>query len=341
MKWQWILMLLTLEATQVLSQEPAAVSSPATATINEMEAPASPPVEVYGPANIRRSRLSGNHNFPNFINWVGNPLQNIDPRAVTAIYPLFGSNWVSNTPPVPDTDVQLYGPGMTVALSERFAVGLNQGGYAVAHFSRNPVVRDRLFQRDPLGRFRDIETDIERDGWLNLGGFFQYTLIENVEDQFILTGGLHWVAPCGSHEMFQGHGPLELAPYVTVGKEFGKFHLLATTGYQFPAGPGNDYLELFYANVHLDRQVFGWLYPLVEINTSYHAKGISLERMTRRGFVDFGNFESEGNVATVSSGANVVLVAERLELGAVYTTVIASQHNFDAKGLLVKMVVRY
>ncbi len=38
---------------------------------------------------------------------------------------------------------------------------------------------------------------------------------------------------------------------------------------------------------------------------------------------------------------NAVLVPERLEIGAVYTTVIASQHNCEANGILVKMTVRY
>src|SRR5262249_22753462 len=163
-----------------------------------------------------------------FINWMSNPLQNIDPRAVTALYPIFGSAWVSNTPPIPNGDFQLYGPALTIALSERFAMGLNQGGYAVAHFSSNPIERDRLIRLDPLGRFRGEETTREREGWLNLGGFFQYTIIEDVENQRLLTGGLRWEAPCGSHEIFQGHGPLHLAPYLTAGQEFGKFHVLAT-----------------------------------------------------------------------------------------------------------------
>jgi hypothetical protein len=31
----------------------------------------------------------------------------------------------------------------------------------------------------------------------------------------------------------------------------------------------------------------------------------------------------------------------RLEVGAVYTTPLATQRNFDANGLLVQMVLRY
>jgi hypothetical protein len=60
---------------------------------------------------------------------LSNPLLNIDPRAVTAVYPIFGSSWVSSGAPIPDSDVQVYAAAITVALSDRFAMGLNQGGY--------------------------------------------------------------------------------------------------------------------------------------------------------------------------------------------------------------------
>jgi len=162
-----------------------------------------------------------------------------------------------------------------------------------------------------------------------------------VENQFLLTAGLRWEAPCGSHEVFQGHGPAHLAPYATVGKEFGHFHVLATTGYQFPAGPGDDTSEVFYANVHLDRQVFGWLYPLIEFNCIYHTTSVDFGLPTRRGLIDFDSFEASGNIVTMAVGANAVLVRERLEAGAVYVTSIATQRDFNVNGLLVKLMLRY
>jgi hypothetical protein len=303
-----------------------------------------------GPGRADSGFLTGNHAFPNFINFVSNPLQSIDPRAVTAIYPIFGSAWVSNASPVPDGNFQLYGPALTVALSERFAIGLNQGGYADAHFSRDPAQRQRILQDEILfGLMKDRirnrvdEQDFsgDRSGFLNVGGFAQYTLIENVEDQFLLTGGLRWEAPCGSHEVFQGHGPAEMAAYLTAGKEFGEFHVLATTGYQFPIGPGDDNTQLFYANVHLDRRCFGWLYPLVEFNCIYHTTSVDFGLLTRRGFIDLDSFEGTGNIVTLAAGANAVLVPERFEIGAVYTTAIASQRDFGVDGLIVKMTLRY
>jgi hypothetical protein len=293
--------------------------------------------------------LTGNHNFPNFINFVSNPLQNIDPRAVTALYPIFLSSWVSSVPAVPDGDIQLYGAALTVALSDRLAVGLNQGGFADVHLSRDQlrrIVSDPRFQNvrpDRRAQLIDIASGGNRDGFLNLGGFAQYTFIQDVPNQFLLTGGIRLEVPCGAHEVFQGYGPAEMATYLTAGKEFGEFHALGTVGYQFPLGPGSDNEQYFYANVHFDRRLFGWLYPLVEFNCLYHSVSIGskFELPTRRGFVDFNDFSSTGNSVFLSAGANAVIVPERLEIGAVYSTNIAGQNNVNVNALLVKMVIRF
>jgi hypothetical protein len=292
-----------------------------------------------GPARGEGGRFAGNHNFPDFINWLGNPDQNIDPRAVTAIYPIFGSAWFGTNPPVPDGDMQVYGAAITVALSERLAVGLNQGGYADVHTNRDQLLR--LLALDPLGRFRDVEAGGHRTGWLNLGGFAQYTLIEDCDCQFLLTAGLRWEAPAGSRAVFQGFGPVELAPYLTVGKGFGEFHVLATGGYKFPAGSGSAPIHVYYANIHLDRRCFGWLYPVVEFNSVYPSTSVSFGRNSRRDIVGLGDFEADGTVISMAAGANAVLVPERLEFGAAYTTVIASQRDLDVNGLIVKMTLRF
>src|SRR5262249_6012231 len=158
------------------------------------------------------------------------PLQSIDPRSLTQLWPAFGNSWLSASPRLPTADFQLYGVGLNLALTDRLSVGLNQGGYGVLNVDAD---RERLLrlQRLPI---RNQHRGGQREGWLNLGGFVQYTFLEDVPNQFLATAGVRWEAPSGAAEVFQGRGPAHLAPYLTVGKEFGCFHVLATTGYQFP-----------------------------------------------------------------------------------------------------------
>ncbi len=285
-----------------------------------------------------REAMASNRNFPNFIGFMSNPLQNIDPRSLTQVVPIFGSAWVGTGRALPDLDGQIYGPASSFAITDRFSVGLNQGGLAFVHIERNDA-RFPLINR--VLRNRGAEFGGTRQGFLNLGGFAQYTFIEDVENQFLATAGVRVTVPCGSYELFQGTGPALLSPYLTVGKEIGNFHMLATGGYQFPARSGYPGTDLFYLNAHLDRQCFGWVYPLVEVNWSYHTSSVDVALPTRRGIIDFGNFESNGNVVTVGAGVNLVLIRDRLELGAVYTRAVSTKGNIDIDGLIVKMVIRY
>src|SRR5262245_12458080 len=82
---------------------------------------ASSPVQGTPPVVGRdQPRFASNRNFPNFIGFMSNPLQNIDPRSLTQIVPIFGSAWVSTTPALPDGDFQLYGPALSLAVPDRF-----------------------------------------------------------------------------------------------------------------------------------------------------------------------------------------------------------------------------
>jgi hypothetical protein len=157
-------------ANTAFSQEPATIVSSVSAPSETIAS--SPSVfDGFVPSGESNGFLTGNHNFPRFIGFVGNPLFNIDPRAVTEIVPLFDTVSVSTSRFLPDGNAQIYGPAVTVALSDRLSIGMNQGGYVVSDFAKN------------------------REGLLNLGGFLQYTVIEDVPNQFLATAGMRWVAP--------------------------------------------------------------------------------------------------------------------------------------------------
>ncbi|HEV3080612.1 MAG TPA: hypothetical protein VGY66_12570 [Gemmataceae bacterium] len=283
--------------------------------------------------------LDGTHEFDHFIGFMSNPLFNIDPRAVTELLPITGFTWFNTSPALPNGNLWLVpGAALTAALSDRLSLGINQGGYAVANFDRTAP---GLF-RDHFGRLENrIDFSGQREGWLNLGGFVQYTVVKDAADQFLVTTGLRWEAPIGSKAIFQGNGPAHLAPYVTAGKGFGDYHVLADLGYEFPTGSDGKGSDIFYGCVHFDRRMFGWLYPLVEFNWIYHTTTVDVDLPLREGFIDLGSFQSTGNLVTLAAGANAVLVQSKLEVGAVYTTSIAAQRDFGFNGFLLKMVLRY
>src|ERR1700730_18924836 len=144
MKWQWSLLSAALFGSFALGQgTPEKLNSPKDSNPISMGSPDSTlssgnpllfPAEAA--PQTPSGRLSGNHNFDNFIGYLSDPTRNVDPRAATGIYPAFGSAYFDGTRALPGGNFQAYGPPITVALSERLAVGLNNGGYAVADLNK-------------------------------------------------------------------------------------------------------------------------------------------------------------------------------------------------------------
>ena len=282
---------------------------------------------------VSRPALKSNQNFPDFIGFMTNPLQAIDPRSLTQIWPVFISSWWNPSGPLPGGNGQIYGAGLNLAITDRFSVGLNQGGGAVLNFS--PVATRFPQLDDRINSFRGT-----RVGWVNLGGFAQYTLVEDVEDRFLLTVGSRLEVPTGESSVFQGHGQPVLSPYFTVGKGWGNWHVLNTTGYGFSLGKGRDTTSAFYGTVHVDYKL-GWLYPLLELNWGAFTKEFTPDLPFDRGLANFGTANVTGSYATLSPGVNAVLIPGRLELGGAYTTKLASERNVDLNAMIVKMVIRY
>lgn len=329
---------LFMAASQGVGQEKAAPADapPANTFVFAESRPAG--LGLFTPIRDNPGYLHGNHDFDRFIGFISNPVMNVDPRAMTAIWPMFGSSWASGNGPLgAEANAQIYGAGLYVALSDRLSFGLNQGGYAVFH--ANSDLQNRLMQ---LGLpVPERQRGGQRQGWLNLGGFVQYTLIADAENQFIATAGMRWEAPSGATQVFQGGAsPTRLAPYLTLGKEFGCWHVLAVGGFDFPAGTDEVTTNTFYLNLHIDRKI-GWLYPLVEFNGLYQTRSIDVNLPTRHGVLDMGTFSSTGNLLTVAVGANAVLVPNRLEFGAVYYRPVTGQDRIDFSGMLIKMLYRY
>jgi len=315
--------LISAQEPSKLSPSPTLTTAPSSLVIDP---PANGPISA-APATVEQNGnfnddspggfLTSDRGFPNFIGWISNPTRNIDPRSLTELYPIFSYAW---TDPfrhvIPRGQISAYGAGINLALTERLCVGLTDGSPLWAHFDR------------------------QRTGWANLGGFGQFTLIRDTDDQFLLTIGLSWEAPSGSKEVFQGTGPAYLAPYLTLGKEFGNFHVLATTGYYFPCEDSTVTTQTYFANFHFDYRL-GWFYPLVEFNGSWSNKTINFTRDFAPGLIEIDRFDNTGGIFAVSPGFNAVLVQDRLEVGAVYSTAIWARHGFNFNSMLAKMIIRF
>ena len=150
-------------AGQALGQEAVATGIPRTS-----QPEAAPMAWEAGASDNEGGFLKADKAFPNFIGFMSNPSLAVDPRSLTQLYPIYGHTSMGAIRPFPSGTINVGGPGLNVALTERLNVGLTKGAYIWTDFRKT------------------------REGWLDLGGYVQYTVIRDVPNQFIATAGLGW-----------------------------------------------------------------------------------------------------------------------------------------------------
>lgn len=273
--------------------------------------------------SLHRRPFESDREFSGFVGPISNPVFSKDPRSLTEARLLFINNWIEDTHPVfGGGDFQAYGLQVRVALTERLSLIADKDGYAVI----NPAGAD------------------EEDGWLNVAAGLKYLLIRDVENQFLLSAGFMYELQTGEASVFQSHGSGTLSIFATAGKEFGcRNHFLATVGHVFPMDRTQN-SGFFYTSLHLDREFFGWLYPLVELNWLHYTSS------GNRGLPDIGEGDGLLNLgASDVTGHDLVTVAaglkaklnDHMETGVALETPISNRKDLIDYRLLAEFIIRY
>jgi hypothetical protein len=270
-----------------------------------------------------RPFLKSDGAFPNFIGPISNPVLAKDPRALTEARFLFVNNEIPEEHPLDGGNFQAYGLQVRAALTDRLSFIADKDGYASFH----PGVGDNF------------------SGWLDIALGFKYALVRDVETQTLVVAGLQYEPPTGEKAVFQGIGEGVLTPFVTIGKEFGCWHAIVNAGYQLGVNDNAD-SEFYYASLHVDRQMFGWLYPLVEANWFHYTaggdEGPPREFGELDGLVNLGTQRVAGNdLVTVALGLKAKCCGDCLDIGFAWEKSVTGRMDFLDNRLLVEAIIRY
>lgn len=275
-----------------------------------------------------RDLFKSDDEFCRFIGPITNPVFSKDPRSVTEARLLFVNNWTpANHPALGGGNFQVYAMQLRVALTDRLSIIADEDGYAVI----NP--EGGLLGRD------------ESDGFLNINVGLKYVLIRDVENQFLVTGGFMFEPQTGEAEVFQSHGDGLVTVFGTIGKEICEVnHVLFNFGHVFPVDRTEN-SGFFYSQLHLDRQLFGFLYPLVEANwfhyTSGGNRGIPAAVGEGDGLLNLGTSGVTGNdIFTVAAGLKAKLNSH-IDVGAAYEVPISNRKDLLQSRVTAEMILRY
>lgn len=271
----------------------------------------------------QRPAFLSDHCFDNFIGPVTNPVLSKDARSLTEARFLFVQNKIDPQHPFGSGDIQAYGLQLRLALTERLTLIADKDGYAAINPANSP----------------------QQTGWLDLAAGLKYAFIRDVENQFLLTGGFMYEMPSGSGDVFQDHGDGLFTFFASTGKEFsGMTHWLNTVGYQVPVD-GDANSSFLYWSTHLDRQLWGWFYPLIEANWYHYVssgnRGLPSALGEGDGLINLGTSGVTGNdLVTVAVGAKAKLT-QNCELGGAWEFPVSPRHDLLNNRLTMELIFRY
>lgn len=270
-----------------------------------------------------RGFLQSDRAFPNFIGPISNPILAKDPRSLTEARLLFINNVIPGDSPLTGGDFQAYAMQVRLALTERLTFIADKDGYAVFNPARAP----------------------RSDGWLNLAAGLKYTLVRDVENQFLVAGGFMFEPQTGEASVFQSHGDGLFTFFGTVGKEFGCVnHVIFNAGYQVPV-TADENSSFFYTQLHFDRQMWGWFYPLLEVNWYHYTaggeRGLPPALGEGDGLVNLGTSGVAGNdLVTMAVGAKARINC-RAEIGAAWEFPVSNRKDLIDNRLTCELILRY
>jgi hypothetical protein len=278
----------------------------------------------WGGADSERGLFQSDQAFPNFIGPITNPVLTKDVRALTEVRFLFVQDWIPESNVfLKGGDFQVYGAQVRVALTDRLSFIADKDGFA--------TLSPRSFP--------------SRTGSLDIAAGLKYALIRDVEDQFLLNAGFQWEPPTGENKVFQDQGKAGIwTVFVNAGKEFGDcWHLMYNGGYQF--GNAEFTSSFHYHQLHLDKQLFGWLYPLAEVNWFRYTHGghYGIPNIVGEGdgLINFGTTGVAGNNLLTAALGVQAKFSQHLELGFAWETPISDRKDLILQRVLANMIVRY
>jgi hypothetical protein len=277
--------------------------------------------QIFG--NGERPLFQSDHCFDNFIGPVTNPVLSKDARSLTEARFLFVQNKIDPQHPFGGGDFQAYGLQLRLALTDRLTLIADKDGYAVITPKNGP----------------------RRHGTLDLAAGLKYAIIRDVEEQFLLTGGLMYEIQSGSSEVFQSQGDGIFTVFGATAKEFGEHtHWLNTVGYNVPVD-GDENSSSLYWSTHLDYEIDGWLYPLIEANW-YHwvssgDRGLPPALGEGDGLINLGTSGVTGNdMVTIAVGGKAKL-SQNVEFGAAWELPVSQRHDLLNNRLTAELIFRY
>ena len=141
---------------------------------------------------------------------------------------------------------------LRIALTDRLALIATKDGYAWMR-PDNPILP-------------------ESEGWMNIGAGLKYAFVQDVENQFILSGMLRIEVASGSKDVYAGGSGVQFLPSVSAAwGATDRLNLIGDIGGIIPTDGGQYSSQVFY-HLYADYEVHKHFQPFVQLSGIYYVE---------------------------------------------------------------------
>ena len=251
---------------------------------------------------------------------VANPIFFESPLIQNEVRPIFAYH---RTDPgflgVP-ADVQVYALQLRYAVNDRLAIIATKDGYIQLH---------------PDGGKTS-------SGWGDLAAGLKYAIYKDDASQTVITPGISFTLPTGSHQVYQGYGSGSVNVFVSATKGWNDFHATANVGVQAPFDTDKNTASLHYGAM-LDYYTCKYFIPFVSANAFTTISDANRTPFKTEGFdlINFGSSSASGHTqASLGVGFRSRLL-DNLDLGFAYEYGVVSSKDIFKDRVTVDLIWRF
>ncbi len=267
-------------------------------------------------AALATSASAGNANTTNWldntISPVANPIYFEDPRVTSEVRPVYMYHWLPDTFHFSGGTVPLGGQVQVMAVQLRYALTEKLGLIAT---------------KDGYIEFQPHHTLGHEYGWGDLAAGLKYVLVDDQDNQAILTPGFTLTVPTGSPDVFQGHGSGEWNVFVSAEKGFDQLHFTGNAGFIIPNNFAQSTSQLHYS-LQADYYLCQYFIPFAVANgytilsngNGQSSQSLQAVPLNTEGYdlINFGSADAAGTTQMTVGGGARSRILKNLDVGFAY-----------------------
>jgi hypothetical protein len=267
----------------------------------------------------------------NTISPVANPIFFEDPKVTSEVRPIYMYHFLPNTFDYSGGSVPLGGQVQVMAIQIRYALTDRLGLIA---------------SKDGYIEFQPKNTLGHGYGWADLAAGLKYVLINDEENQFILTPGFTFTIPTGSHDVYQGYGSGVWNLFASAEKGFDQWHITGNAGFNIPNNFGDNTAQMHYS-LQVDYYVCQYFIPFLVGNgytiLSDGNRNLLPVPLNTEGYdlINFGSTDASGTTQLSLGGGARSRLMKNLDVGVSYEVGVGNPVGIFQSRITADLIWRF